>query len=267
MSVRADLQVFGYQDRLHDPFYVGADKAFIGASYNWSGYGRVEDPLGTGIELEECRDDLRQLLPHRQSLQADPRRRPGGAAPKVRFYRTTDPNGEYWESEIAVEAGAYKGTQVASSDLWVGKLAQTPPSWVMRYPLAQAPRSDELSLVYRTTTCSSSARIRPAARRACASAAMKSRPVNSYGTYQWDYNPAAGFGADEAQTQTGDSGSPSFFIAGAHSRACGSSYARELRHGSLRRVWTQIASRGRRADLGLDGHVGRRERRFSRQHD
>jgi hypothetical protein len=37
--------------------------------------------------------------------------------------------------------------------------------------------------------------------------------VSTYGSYQWDYNPSTGFGADEAQTQNGDSGSPSFLMA------------------------------------------------------
>ena len=68
---RGDLQIAGYQDRLHDPFYVGSDKAFIGAAYNWSGYGRLDDPTGTGKQLEASGDDLRQLFHHRQPLSPD----------------------------------------------------------------------------------------------------------------------------------------------------------------------------------------------------
>lgn len=44
-AARADLYILNYQPQLHDRFYSGADKSFIGQAYNWSGVGKeVGDP-------------------------------------------------------------------------------------------------------------------------------------------------------------------------------------------------------------------------------
>jgi hypothetical protein len=222
-KVRADLQVFGYQDRLHDPFYVGADKAFIGAEYDWSGYGRLPDPIGTGLNWKSVAmisDNYFLTASHFKPIRGDD----PGAAPKVRFYRTLDPNGEYWESEIAVSAGAYVGKQVGTSDLWVGKLAQTPPSWVTRYPLAKRQEATNY-LSYTDNELFVFGQDSPRNATSVRVGRNEISSVSTYGSYQWDYNPSTGLGADEAQTQNGDSGSPSFFIsngqpvlAGVHTR-------------------------------------------------
>jgi hypothetical protein len=211
-SVRADLQIFGYQDRLHDPFYVGADKAFIGAEYDWSGYGRLSDPIGTGSNWKSVAmisDNYFLTAKHFKPVRGDD----PGAAPKVRFYRTLDPNGEYWESEIAVASGAYVGKQVGTSDLWVGKLAQTPPSWVTRFPLAKRHEATNY-LSYTDNDLFIFGQDSPRSATSVRVGRNEISSVNSYGTIQWAYNPSTGFGADEAQTQSGDSGGPSFFANG-----------------------------------------------------
>src|SRR3990172_1250826 len=120
---RGDLQIAGYEDRLHDRFYVGSDRAFIGSGYNWSGYGRLQDPIaGSGSNWKQVTmisDNYFLTDDHHHPTRKDD---PPGAMPKVRFYRTDDPNGEFWESEIAVSGDEYQGTRIGSTDLWVGKL-------------------------------------------------------------------------------------------------------------------------------------------------
>jgi hypothetical protein len=220
-----DLQIAGYQDRLHDPFYVGSDKAFIGAAYRWSGYGRWEDPAATGgsnwKHVAMISDNYFLTANHNRPLLGDD---PAGVMPKVRFYRTTDPNGEYWESEIAVEGAAYAGARIGSTDLWVGKLANTPPSWVMRYPLAKRQEATNY-LSYTDNDIFVFGQDSPRSATSVRVGRNEVNRVSSYGTFQWDYDPVAGLGADEAQTQSGDSGGPSFFaneripvLAGIHYR-------------------------------------------------
>ncbi len=220
---RGDLLVAGYEDRLHDPFYVGVDKAFIGASYNWSGYGRWEDSSATGSNWKQVTmisDNYFLTANHNKPNRGDD---PAGVAPKVRFYRTTDPNSEYWESEIAVEAGAYNGSRVGSTDLWVGKLANTPPSWVTRYPLAKRHEATNY-LSYTDNDLFIFGQDSPRSATSARVGRNEINSVSSYGIYQWSYDPTAGLGADEAQTQSGDSGGPSFFTSGKTSVLAGIHY-------------------------------------------
>ena len=207
---RGDLQIAGYQDRLHDPFYVGNDKAFIGAAYNWSGYGRFDDPTGTGSNWKQMAmisDNYFITANHFRPIRGDD---PVGSVPKVRFYRTTDPNGEYRESEIAVEGSVYKGAQIGLTDLWVGKLAHTPPDWVVRYPLAKRQEATNY-LSYTDNDLFIFGQDTPRSFTSARVGRNEISSVSTYGTYQWDYSPVTGLGADEAQTQSGDSGGPSFY--------------------------------------------------------
>jgi hypothetical protein len=211
---RGDLTVAGYQDRLHDPFYVGADKAFIGAGYNWSGYGRWSDPTSVGSsnwkQVTMISDNYFITAVHNQPNRSDD---PAGAAPKVRFYRTTDPNGEFWESEIAQVGNSYQGTRVGSTDLWVGRLASTPPSWVMRYPLAKRLEATNY-LSYMDNDLFVFGQDSPRNFTSVRVGRNELGLVNASGNYDWTYDPASGLGADEAQTESGDSGGPSFYTTG-----------------------------------------------------
>jgi hypothetical protein len=210
---RGDLTIAGYSERLHDPFYVGSDKAFIGAGYNWSGFGRWYDPAATSGNWKQVTmisDNYFLTANHNRPNLGDD---PAGAAPKVRFYRTTDPSGEFWESEIALAGGNYQGTRVGSTDLWVGKLASTPPSWVMRYPLAKRHEATNY-LSYTDNDVFIFGQDSPRSPTSVRVGRNEVNLVNSSGNYEWSYDPTAGLGADEAQTENGDSGGPSFFTAG-----------------------------------------------------
>ncbi len=198
---------------MHDPFYVGSDKAFIGAAYNWSGYGRFDDPIGTSSNWKQVvmiSDNYFITANHFRPLRGDD---PAGSLPKVRFYRTTDPNGEYWESEIAANGNAYVGSQIGLTDLWVGKLANTPPDWVTRYPVAKRHEATNY-LSYTDNDLFIFGQDTPRSFTSVRVGRNEINSVSTYGTYQWDYAPVTGPGADAAQTQSGDSGGPSFFING-----------------------------------------------------
>jgi Dockerin type I domain len=210
---RGDLTIAGYQERLHDPFYVGSDKVFIGAGYNWSGFGRWYDPVATGGNWKQVTmisDNYFITAVHNQPNRGDD---PPGAAPKVRFYRTTDPNSEYWESGIALSGSNYQGTRIGSTDLWVGKLANTPPSWVMRYPLAKRHEATNY-LSYTDNDLFIFGQDSPRSATSVRVGRNEISLVNSSGNYDWTYDPVGGLGADEAQTESGDSGGPSFFTSG-----------------------------------------------------
>jgi hypothetical protein len=213
-NARADLLVSGYQDRLHDPYYVGEDKSFIGAGYNWSGVGRIADPAGGTSNwktLTMISDNFFITADHNRPYRQND---PPGTPPKARFYRTLDPNGEFWESEIATVGNGYDGTRIGLTDLWVGKLANTPPDWVMRYPLAKRHEATNY-LSYTDNKILIVGQDSPRSFTSLRVGRNEIAQVELGGGYTWDYDPANGLGADEAETQGGDSGAPSFFMDGA----------------------------------------------------
>lgn len=208
-----DLLISGYQDRLHDRFYVGSDSAFIGAGYNWSGIGRLPDPAGGGTNWKHVAmisDNYVITTNHNRPNRGDD---PLGSPPVVRFYRTNDPNGEYWESPLATSNDSYVGQQIGATDLWVGKLASTPPSWVMRYPLAKRHEATNY-LSYTDNDLFIFGQDSPRSYTSVRVGRNEIDSVNGDGDFQWSYEPTAGFGDHEAQTVSGDSGGPSFFLSG-----------------------------------------------------
>lgn len=221
---QADLHIAGYQDRLHDPYYVGADKAFIGAGFNWSGVGRIPDPSSSGVNWKSVvmiSDNYFITATHNSPYRGND---PAGPAPKVRFYRTTDPNGEFWETEIAAVGNSYVGQRIEQTDLWVGKLAATPPGWVTRYPLAKRHEATNY-LSYTDNDLFIFGQDSPRSWTSVRVGRNEVDNIDIAGNLQWDYDVKGGLGADEAETQLGDSGAPSFFtsnklpvLAGVHTR-------------------------------------------------
>jgi hypothetical protein len=214
-SARGDLQIAGYEDRLHDRFYVGSDRAFIGTFYNWSGIGRIQDPSGTTSNWKQVTmisDNYFVTAEHNRPTRGGD---PLDVFPKVRFYRTNDPNGEYWESEIALDGDDYQGMQIGTSDLWVGKLANSPPDWVMRYPLAKRHEATNY-LSYTDNDLFIFGQDSPRSATSVRVGRNEVSLVYSSGNYEWVYNPTTGLGPSEAQTQAGDSGGPSFFVSGSY---------------------------------------------------
>ena len=224
----ADLQILGYDETLHDRFYVGVDKNFIGSQFDWSGYGRMHDlkqVSGNWKHLTMISDTYFVSAAHFFPKREDD---PNGPAP-ARFYRTNDPNGEYWEGTIDEVSGSYFGETILNkngslSDLRVGRFTTAPPTWVKRYPLIKRPEGynyvnlqDIDSKIYIVGQDSprsyTSERVgRNEINFANEDAGLLSGVSFEGISFTYDDQPGTGLGADEALTQGGDSGAPSFAV-------------------------------------------------------
>jgi hypothetical protein len=148
----ATITIQGYEPRLHDRFYVGEDRAFIGEGQpwsrfgDWSGVGAYPDPHPQpGIPdymgfwaMTMISDTYFITAGHvRPTLFGDDPNVP----PKMRFYRDDDPNGEFWEGTVvrgpqsAEDPDGFDHTKIGNTDIYIGHLNETPPDWVKRYPL------------------------------------------------------------------------------------------------------------------------------------
>ncbi len=209
-----DLQIAGYQDRLHDRFYTGADKAFIGADFSWSGIGRLADPTGSGTNWKFATMISENYFITAQHFKPNRADDPAGTLPpNVRFYRTNDPQGEFWESPIAVSGSNYTGLRIGSTDLWVGKLASPPPGWVTRYPLAKQHEATNY-LSYAEHEIFVVGQDSPRSLASGRWGRNEIDRVSGTGELAWSYDLSGGLGADEARTVSGDSGGPSFLTVG-----------------------------------------------------
>ena len=118
--------------------------------YNWSGFGRLADPAADGTNWKQVTmisDNYFITANHNQPNRGDDpsRVRP----PKCGSIAPTIPTANSGSRRLRCRGGNYVGTQVGSTDLWVGKLASTPPSWVMRYPLAKRHEATNYLVVHR----------------------------------------------------------------------------------------------------------------------
>lgn len=90
---RADLLVSGYEASVNDRFYVGADKAFLGDPYDFSGVGNTVNASGTG------RGQWATLVSSHYFLSAwhdHP-----GAGSAVTFFADNNPNGTPYTYTVA----------------------------------------------------------------------------------------------------------------------------------------------------------------------
>ncbi len=214
----AALETLGYAPRLHERFYVGEDRAFIGEGHDWSrtgdwtGIGRYWDINVNRIgwwpaTMVSENYLLTAMHVHPSRYYDDP-----DVLPKVRFYRDNDPSGEIWESTLEILPGEweYTGFQVGAADLWLGKLAETPPEWVRRYPLMKRNQGTNwISFIDPTLYLTG----KGAEFASYTSARLGRNTVNHRigGLVSYDVQSPPGVGADEAKI-VGDSGFPSFAI-------------------------------------------------------
>ncbi len=150
-TATAGITILGYEPRLHDRFYVGEDRAFIGEGQpwsragDWSGVGVYPDPHPQpGIPdymgfwpMTMISDTYFITAGHvRPTLFGDT----PGNPPRMRFYRDNDPNGEYWEGTVVrggTDIAGFDNTKIGDTDIYIGHLNETPPDWVKRYPLVK----------------------------------------------------------------------------------------------------------------------------------
>lgn len=190
----ATMILQSYDAKKHDRFYVGADKAFIGAPYDWSGVGR--------------NDYWATMVSDHYFLSANHYHASVGS--NVKFSLTNDPNGAYEIRTIA------SGMRIAGSDLWLGKLSEPVSANVAKYSilsLAQESSYDDLALYTYGLSDKSPVRL---GRNNVDPGRIQNAMVDGVTgrVFLYDYDKVGGQGADESYLQGGDSGGPSFVVSG-----------------------------------------------------
>ena len=185
----AAMVVQGYNPANHDRFYVGADKAFIGDPYNWSGVGV------NGFASWATMISPDYFISANHSHPAD--------GSTLTFYYSNDPNGGY--ETATVDSGQYIG----DADVWLGKLSAPVSSNVAKYPVLSLPSlSAYVGLTVNTFGLSNSS-----------IASQNQRlgrnviTVDTAAVFEYNYD-APGLGADESLATSGDSGAPAFVVVG-----------------------------------------------------
>jgi len=197
----AEMLVQGYDAALHDRFYVGNDKAFIGDPYDWSGVGRTDDRWATMISPSYF-----VSANHYHPAVGD----------TVYFYYSNDPNGGY--ETRTVLSGQQIVDYYGNSDLWLGKLSAPVSAQVAIYPILLldtigAYEGRELYAFGLSNTSPAHPNVRLGRNNIDPdSFAQYTDGVTTSVAYTFDYNTTSGLGADECFLKTGDSGGPSFSV-------------------------------------------------------
>jgi hypothetical protein len=190
---RGELLVYQYQPAVNDRFYVGADKAFLGGSHDFSGVGNT-NPAGTG--------QWATLVSPSYFLSAAHFAPAVGST--VTFFETNDPNGPSHTYTVA------SGQQVGTSDLFLGKLSAPISPLDKIHPFAVA-ANNESALTGATID------VYGVPNR------VGLNKIDAFDTFTniigssaqgrafvYDYDTTNGFRPGEAMVQVGDSGAPSF---------------------------------------------------------
>jgi hypothetical protein len=208
-GAQAALTVYGYAPELHDRFYVGVDKDFIGDPHDWSGIARgYRASDGFHARWATMISDSYFLSAnHAHPVVGD----------QLTFYQTNDPGGTTWTGTVVSGGG-----QIGSTDIWAGRVlgpGNTPaPSWVARYPLMSrpegynyyvAPEIDPELYMFGQGATSTATSMRTGRNRI--SGFFFDPGIGDWLTVA-PYTSGATLGTDEAYLQGGDSGGPSFAI-------------------------------------------------------
>lgn len=132
-AANAALLIQGYSANLHDRFYSGADKAFIGAAYDWSGIGQV--PAGPATDAN------RFVVMISPSYFLTSKHYAPNAGSSVVFY----PDNTTANPQSYTVSSTWHFTTMAGfdSDLTLGKLT-TPVDTALIHPYSVMPYPDSL---------------------------------------------------------------------------------------------------------------------------
>jgi hypothetical protein len=188
----ATMQIRSFQALRHSRFYAGADKAFIGDPYDWSGVGRASSS-GTWATLVSDNYFISATHYH------------PGAGGSVTFWKTNslaDPSYTY------TVAG---GQQIGGTDLWVGWFNSAVNASIERYPvLGLASPADYLNLVQYNYGVDHRLGLN------VTEGYWDDQTVDASTGFVWaadyDNNDAPSVGGDETFLQGGDSGAPTFNV-------------------------------------------------------
>lgn len=114
-SAPATMVIRDYEAPRHDRFYAGTDKAFIGDPYDWSGVGRAS----TGTWATLVSDSYFISANH--------------------FHPTVGSNVTFWETNSLTDPShtyaVTGGQQIGGTDLWVGWFGTAVSANIERYPV------------------------------------------------------------------------------------------------------------------------------------
>lgn len=183
----AALMVQEYDPARHDRFYVGANKAFVGDPYDWSAVGLTNEGTWATAISPSYFISANHFHPD--------------TGESLRFFQGNDPAGPFEDHTVA------SGTQISTTDLWIGKLSTPFSSEIDIMPVLRlTSNSDylgrEIYIMGKSDTSPPQTNMR-----------MGRNIIDFVSDIMvWHYDAVGGLGADEAGTRSGDSGSGSFTI-------------------------------------------------------
>lgn len=201
-KAEATIMLQAPDPKLHDRFYVGVDKAFIGDPYDWSGVGKNVAANAWGTMISES---YFLTATHRRPAIND----------TMRWHGDNDAAGQFIERTVV------SGTQIAGTDLWLGKLSapinQGGEPTIAIYPLAtfSAPSGYNNLPIYTmgqgTGTTVTHQRLGRNIIDPGTVQLLTEGPSSGL-IYTYDFLATGGVGADESLLVSGDSGAPSMAV-------------------------------------------------------
>lgn len=208
----ADLQVQTYQPNRQDRFYVGADKAFLGAAFDWSGVGQV----GGGTWATMVSPTYFVSAAHS----------PPGGGNTLTFYEGNDTS--KWHTYTVASWSFQTSYAGLPSDLWLGRLTTPIPTadHITYYPVPDLPSfGDYLGLmIYVNGKPTRVGRNLIDRIRVANEPDPPGTPTKSTMSMEFDYSAIGGLGADECYLIGGDSGGASFVDVGGRLALVGTHY-------------------------------------------
>jgi len=186
----ADLYLQGYDSKVHDRYYTGSDKAFVGQGYDWSGVGYSDD------------GHWATMISPSYFLSASHANFHPAVDSNVTFYETNDKSGTSHTYKIA--SGAALQLAGNDTDLWLGKLAAPVDANIAHYPVAVLGNNTSDYVGEEIFVYGKANRV---GRNVIDAAGAKYGYETIFLKFSY-HNP--GVGADEAYAVAGDSGAPSF---------------------------------------------------------
>lgn len=201
---QAALVVSGYSPEKHDRFENSS--SFIGNPYNWSGVGRTNTGQWGTLVSPSFAISATHLAPGIGSL--------------IRFYASNDPS-IFIERQVVATVPTTQAGLANSSDLVLSQLSAPVSNDISAYPILSLPaKSDYIGqeiFVWGLDDGGDQASQRLGRNQITGLLDEFSAPAlgaSQGDVFIYDYDPAGGLGDDEARVEGGDSGAPSFVIAG-----------------------------------------------------
>jgi hypothetical protein len=204
-----DMVIQGYEPRLHDRYYVGDDRAFVGQQFDWSGVGRGQP---TPNPLYENHRPWATMISDMYFVSAGHWHPMWGTT--VTFHMDNNPNGPIVLGTVDTYGYLIRTPDGAGwTDLWIGKFVSPIPDTIARYPALNLPSS------YIGLTLYASGKPDVVGRNIIADVYTGTKGPLLRMNYE-----IPGLGDDECFVQPGDSGGCSFVAVGNQLAVVGGHY-------------------------------------------